>query len=86
MKVIEQPPTTYEHWIDSGRIIVPCLKGTPIVFNWNDPNFKITKEEWKTKYTHCAIGLRLDQDIDFDIDNELAKRFINKYIKVAPRS
>jgi len=25
------------------------------------------------------MGLRLDQDIDFDIDNELAKRFIEKY-------
>ena len=84
MKVIEQQPTTYEHWIDSGRIVVPCLKGTPIVLNWNDPNFKITKEEWRTKYTHCAIGLRLDQDIDFDIDNELAKRFINKYVKLTP--
>ena len=66
MKAIEQQPITYENWIDSGRIIVPCLKGTPIVPNWNDSNFKITKEEWKTKYTHCAIGLRLDQDIDFD--------------------
>ena len=40
--------------------------------------YKICKkvpEEWKNKYTHCAMGLRLDQDIDFDIDNELAKRF-----------
>ena len=83
MKVIEQTPTTYEHWIDSGRVIIPCLKGTPIVTNWSNPNFKITKEEWKTKYTHCAIGLRLDQDIDFDIDNELAKRFITKYIRTA---
>ena len=81
MKVIEQQPTTYEHWIDSGRIIVPCLKGTPIVPDWNSPNFKITKEEWRTKYTHCAIGLRLDQDIDFDVDNDLTKRFIDKYIK-----
>ena len=81
MKVIEQAPTTYEHWIDSGRIIIPCLKGTPIVTDWSGPNFKITKEEWKTKYTHCAIGLRLDQDIDFDIDNELAKRFIEKYVR-----
>jgi|TARA_R100001530_G_scaffold35140_1_gene27433 hypothetical protein len=81
MKVIKQAPTTYEHWIDSGRIIIPCLKGTPIVTDWSSPNFKVTKEEWRTKYTHCAIGLRLDQDIDFDIDNELAKRFIEKYVR-----
>ena len=80
-KAIEQAPNTYEHWIDSGRVIIPCLKGTPIVLDWSKPNFKITKEECESKYTHCAIGLRLDQDIDFDIDNELAKRFINKYIR-----
>ena len=44
--------------------------------------FKVSKEEWKKKYTHCAMGLRLDQDIDFDIDNDLTKRFIDKYVKV----
>tara|TARA_R100000306_G_C4364045_1_gene136718 strand:+ start:40 stop:1503 length:1464 start_codon:yes stop_codon:yes gene_type:complete len=80
MQPVYEQPNTYEHWIDSGRIIIPCLKGTPIVPDWSNSNFKITKEEWKIKYTHCAIGLRLDQDIDFDIDNELAKRFINKYV------
>ena len=76
-------PNTYEHWIDLGRIIIPCLKGRPIVKNWQDSNFKISKEEWKKKYTHCAIGLRLDQDIDFDIDNDLTKRFIDTYIKTS---
>ena len=81
MNKINEGPNTYEHWIDLGRIIIPCLKGRPIVKNWQDPNFKISKEEWKTKYLHCAMGLRLDQDIDFDIDNDLTKRFINKYAK-----
>lgn len=81
MNKINEGPNTYEHWIDSGRIIIPCLKGRPIIKNWQDPNFKISKEEWKAKYLHCAMGLRLDQDIDFDIDNDLTKRFINKYAK-----
>ena len=27
---------------------------------------------------HCEIALRLDEDVDCDIDNELAKRFIEK--------
>ena len=81
MKVIKDGPNTYEQWIDSGRIIIPCLKGRPIIKNWQDPSFKVSKEEWKKKYTHCAMGVRLDQDVDFDIDNELAKRFIDKYAK-----
>ena len=79
-KVNEQPLETYAHWIDSGRIIVPCLKGKPIVKNWQAPTFKISKEEWKRKHEDCAIGLRLDDLIDFDVDNELVKKFINKYI------
>ena len=74
-------PNTYEHWIDSGRIIIPCLKGRPIIKNWQDSSFKVSKEEWKNKYTHCAMGLRLDQDVDFDIDNDLTKGFIDKYVK-----
>ena len=81
-KVNEQPLETYAHWIDSGRIIVPCLKGKPIVKNWQAPTFKISKEEWKRKHEDCAIGLRLDDLIDFDVDNELVKKFINKYLSL----
>jgi len=81
MAEINKPPVTYEDWIDLGRVIIPCLKGTPIVPNYTDPNFKITKEEWKKNYTHCEIALRLDQDVDLDVDNALAKRFIPTYIK-----
>jgi len=75
-------PTTYEHWLDLGRVIIPCIKGLPIVKGWNKPDFKITKEEWKEKYSHCEIALRLDEDVDCDIDNELAKRFIEKYVSI----
>jgi len=76
-----KPPVSYEDWINLGRIIIPCLKGKTIVKDWSKPDFKITKEEWKTKYSHCEIALRLDQDIDFDVDNELVKRFIETYVK-----
>ena len=74
-------PETYDQWIGLGRIIIPCIKGLPIIKGWSNPDFKITKEEWKQKYSKCEIALRLDQDIDLDIDNELAKRFIKNYIK-----
>jgi hypothetical protein len=74
-------PVTYEQWIDLGRIIIPCMKGTPIVKDWTHPNFKITKEQWKNSYSHCEIALRLDEDIDLDIDNELVKRFVGRYVK-----
>jgi len=74
-------PVNYEHWIDSDRIIIPCMRGIPIVKDWTNPNFKITKEEWRNNYSHCEIALRLDQDIDLDIDNEFVKRFVEKYIR-----
>ena len=74
-------PITYEDWINLGRIIIHCLKGRPIVKGWSEPSFKITKEEWKKNYLHCEIALRLDRDVDLDIDNQLAQRFIGSYIK-----
>ena len=74
-------PVNYEDWLDLGRVIIPCLKGKPVVSDWSNPNFKITKEEWRTNYTHCEIALRLDQDIDLDVDNDLVKRFITSHIK-----
>ena len=74
-------PVNYEDWLDLGRVIIPCLKGKPVASDWSNPNFKITKEEWRTNYTHCEIALRLDQDIDLDVDNDLVKRFITSHIK-----
>ena len=74
-------PVTYDQWIDLGRVIIPCLRGKPVVSDWSNPNFKITKEEWNQKYLNHEIALRLDEDIDFDIDNPLVKRFIGNYIK-----
>ena len=80
-KKFDKAPVNYEDWLNLGRVIIPCLKGKPVVSDWSNPNFKITKEEWRTNYTHCEIALRLDQDIDLDIDNDLVKRFITSYIK-----
>ena len=78
---INKAPVNYEDWLNLGRVIIPCLKGKPVVSDWSNPNFKITKEEWRTNYTHCEIALRLDQDIDLDVDNDLVKRFITSHIK-----
>jgi len=74
-------PTTFEHWYDLGRTIIPCIKGIPIVKNWSDDSFKITRQEWKKEYSHCEIALRLDDDVDFDIDNHFIKKFVEKYLK-----
>ena len=75
-----KPPINYEDWISLDKNIIPCIKGIPIA-KWKSPEFKISKEEWKNKYSHCEIALKLDQDIDFDVDNELVKRFIETYVK-----
>ena len=79
-KKINSGPTTYEDWYDLGHTIIPCQRGTPEIKSWTSLDLKITKEEWKQKYSDCEIALRLDEVIDFDIDNRIAKRFVDKYI------
>ena len=34
-KLNNEAPISYEHWIDSGRIIIPCLKGKPIITRYS---------------------------------------------------
>jgi len=79
-KKINGGPTTYEDWYDLGHTIIPCKHGTPEIKSWSSQDLKITKEEWKQKYSDCEIALRLDGVIDLDIDNRIAKRFVDKYI------
>jgi len=74
-------PTTYENWYELGHTIIPCQRGTPEIKSWSSLDLNITKEEWKQKYSDCEIALRLDGVIDLDIDNRIAKRFIDKYEK-----
>jgi len=80
VKKINGGPTTYEDWYDLGYTIIPCKHGTPEIKSWSSLDLKITKEEWKQKYSDCEIALRLDGVIDLDIDNRIAKRFVDKYI------
>ena len=74
-------PITYEDWIDLGRVIIPCDTKQAVVEKWSDPDFKITKEEWRIEHATKQIGLRLDQYIDFDIDNDVVNRFTSDHIK-----
>ena len=78
---IIKAPVTYEDWIDLGRVIIPCDTKQSVVEKWSDPDFKITKEEWRIEHATKQIGLRLDQYIDFDIDNPVVKRFVGDHIK-----
>jgi hypothetical protein len=78
---INKAPVTYEDWLNLGRVIIPCDTKQAVVEKWSDPDFKITKEEWRIEHTTKQIGLRLDQYIDFDIDNPVVKRFVGDHIK-----
>ena len=80
VKKINGGPTTYKDWYDLGYTIIPCKHGTPEIKSWSSLDLKITKEEWKQKYSDCEIALRLDGVIDLDIDNRIVKRFVDKYI------
>ena len=77
---VNKIPITYEDWLDLGHVIIPTDQKKARV-SWKKEDFSLTKEEWKTNYKHCEIALRLDQDIDLDVDNDLAKRFIPSYLK-----
>jgi hypothetical protein len=74
-------PINYIDWLEMGRVIIPCLKGTPKVKKYTDPDFKIEKDIWNRDHETAEIALRLDHDVDLDIDNEFVKRFLPYYIK-----
>jgi len=78
---MNKEPIDYIDWLDLGRVIIPCLKGTPKVKKYTDPDFKIEKDIWKRDHEKAEIALRLDNDVDLDIDNEFVKRFLDYYVK-----
>jgi len=78
---MNKEPINYIDWLDLGRVVIPCLKGIPKVKKYTDENFKIEKDIWKRDYETAEIALRLDHDVDLDIDNEFVKRFLPYYIK-----
>ena len=78
---MNKEPVDYIDWLELGRVIIPCLKGTPKVKKYTDPDFKIEKDIWNRDHETAEIALRLDHDVDLDIDNEFVKRFLPYYIK-----
>ena len=81
-KKITDGPTLYDEWLDLGYTIIPCKGGLPEkeAKGWSHPDFSIKKEEWKNTHPDCEIAVRLDNLVDLDIDNSIAKRFVDKYI------
>lgn len=78
---MNKEPISYVDWLDLGRVIIPCLKGTPKVKKYTDPDFKIDKDIWNRDHETAEIALRLDNDVDLDIDNEFVKKFVDFYVK-----
>ena len=79
---MNKEPINYRDWLDLGRIIIHCYKGIPKkgIIKYTNENFKIEKDIWKRDHETAEIALRLDHDVDLDIDNELVKNFINYYV------
>jgi len=78
---MNKEPINYIDWLDLGRVIIPCLKGTPKVKKYTDPDFKIEKDIWNRDHETAEIALRLDNDVDLDVDNEFVKKFVHFYVK-----
>ena len=78
---MNKEPVDYINWLELGRVIIPCLKGTPKVKKYTDPDFKIEKDIWNRDHETAEIALRLDNDVDLDIDNEFVKKFLDFYVK-----
>jgi hypothetical protein len=78
---MNKEPINYIDWLELGRVIIPCLKGTPKVKKYTDPDFKIEKDIWSRDHETAEIALRLDNDVDLDIDNEFVKKFVHFYVK-----
>ena len=78
---MNKEPISYVDWLDLGRVIIPCLKGTPKVKKYTDPDFKIEKDIWNRDHETAEIALRLDNDVDLDVDNEFVKKFVHFYVK-----
>ena len=78
---MNKEPINYIDWLELGRVIIPCLKGTPKVKKYTDPDFKIEKDIWNRDHETAEIALRLDNDVDLDIDNEFVKKFVDFYVK-----
>ncbi len=78
---MNKEPINYIDWLDLGRVIIPCLKGIPKVKKYTDPDFKIEKDIWNRDHETAEIALRLDNDVDLDIDNEFVKKFLHFYVK-----
>ena len=77
---MNKEPIDYRDWLDLGKVIIPCYKGKPKVPKYTEENFKIEKDIWNRDHGTAEIALRLDNDIDLDIDNELVKNFIGYYV------
>ena len=71
-------PTTPAEWKSAGRRIVPCKDKTPRIKDWSNPEKNIPEKEFRPDDN---IGLILNQDTDWDIDNHNLKRFNEKYLK-----
>ena len=71
-------PTTPAEWKSAGRRIVPCKDKTPRIKDWSNPEKNIPEKEFRPDDN---IGLILNQETDWDIDNHNLKRFNEKYLK-----
>ena len=75
-------PRTIKEWHDMGYMMIPCnTEGVPIIKGWANDDYDskvstIQKEYQLRKNIPGVFGVRLEDIVDFDIDNYVMQKFI----------
>ena len=69
-------PRTPQEWEDLGYVVIPCnSEGVPLWSGWKE-DFKTKPSDFKSR----VFGLRLDNNVDIDIDNPVMQQFLGDVI------
>ena len=77
-------PRSYTEWLELGYPVIPCSpEGVPLLKEWGEKiiNLKTHSKIFPKHYWNSGvIGVRLDELVDFDIDNPKMEKFLDDIV------